>query len=120
MLLILFALGGIMTKAHYIVLSLGLSLFFLDSSYGIGWIFGWIFVGLLRHFREPILEYIIDFENFSTRTYVAYLLGVMVWIAIPLVISLLFEDYINPIAVFAAFFADRALMFLINYFRKEK
>ena len=109
-----------MTKFHYIIIILGSSLFFWDISYGMGWLFGWLFAGLLRHFREPMLERIIDFENFSTKKYIAYLLGVMAWIAIPLVISLLFEDYINPIAVFAAFFADRVLMLLVNYFRKEK
>lgn len=108
-----------MTKIHYLIIVLGSALFFWDISYGVGWLFGWVFAGLLRHYRERILERVIDFDNFSTRLYLMYLLGVMVWIAIPLLISFLIPDYINPLAVFGAFFADRILMFVINILRKE-
>lgn len=109
-----------MTKLHFIIIILGSVLFFWDISFGIGWLFGWFFIGLLRHFREPILEYIIDFDHFSTGKYITYLLGVMVWVSIPLLISFFLPEYINPFTVFAAFFADRILMFIVNYFRKEK
>lgn len=107
-----------MTKVHYIIIILGSSLLFWDISYGVGWLFGWVFAGLLRHYREPILEYLIDFDHFSTITYVSYLIGVMIWIAIPLLISFFFMDYINPFAVFGAFFVDRFLIFMLNIFRK--
>lgn len=108
-----------MTKAHYIIMVIGLSLFLWDFSYGIGWILGWIFIGLLREYRESLLAYIINFEDFSTKRYMLYLIGVMVWIAIPLLISSLFIDTIHPLAVFGAYFSDRTLMFANKSIRKE-
>lgn len=109
-----------MTKFHFLVIILGCALFFWDISFGVGWLFGWIFAGLLRQFREPVLERLIDFENFSRRKYVGYLLLVMAWIALPLLISFFVPAYINPFAVFAAFFADRILMFVLNMLSKEE
>ena len=118
--LLLFALGGIMTKAHYLIMILGLGLFLLDISFGIGWILGWIFVGLLRQYRGAILERVVDFENFSVTRYIAYLFLVMFWIAMPLLISFVMSDYINPIAVFAAFFVDRSLIFVLGIFESKE
>lgn len=108
-----------MTKLHILLIFLGSGLFFLGWPYGAGWLFGWIFVGTLRHYRERILEQIIDFDHFKTRTYIAYLLGVIVWITIPLLVSFLLPECFNPLAVFGAFFIDRLLMFFVNSFRKE-
>lgn len=108
-----------MTKLHFILIIVGSVLFFWDISYGIGWLIGWLFAGLLRQYREKLLDQLIDFDHFSTGKYIAYLFGVVVWIAIPLLISFLLPDYINPIAVFAAFFVDRALMFVMRSIRKE-
>lgn len=105
-----------MTKLHYLIILLGSTLFFWDITYGIGWLLGWVFIGLLRHYREDILERIIDFDNFSTGVYVAYLFGVICWIAIPLFISFVMPEYINPLAIFGAYFAERILMFITNYF----
>lgn len=107
-----------MTKAHFIVMFLGLSLFFWDFSYGTGWLLGWIFIGLLQVYRGKILDYVIDFNDFSTGRYILYLIGVMVWIAIPLLLATLFIDYINPLAVFGAYFIHRAIMFISNSVRK--
>ena len=108
-----------MTKFHVTILILGLSLFLLDVPSGWGWVLGWIFIGLLRHYRERILDYIIDFDNFSKKLYFMYLIGVMVWVAIPLLISFVVPEYINALAVFGAFFTDRILMFFVNIVRKE-
>lgn len=110
-----------MSKLHFTIFLLGLSLFLWDISYGIGWIFGWVFITLLRIYREPILEKIIgDFKNFSARNYIIYLLGVMVWIAIPPVISLLAPNYISAFAIFGAYVIDRILMFVTKSFSKEE
>ncbi len=107
-----------MTKYHYLVLLLGSILFFWDISYGIGWLLGWVFIGLLRHYRERILENVLDMKNLNVARYIGYLIGIIVWLAIPLGITLIFPDYIHPIAVFAAYFGDRILMFVLNLFKK--
>ena len=110
---------GIMTKLHFTLIILGSALFFWDISYGVGWLIGWLFAGLLRQYREKLLDHLIDFDNFSVTKYIAYLFGVVIWIAIPFLISFLLPDYINPIFVFLAFFVDRALMFIMRSIRKE-
>src|SRR5690625_7526188 len=92
-----------MTKLHFIIVLLGSLLFFWDISYGIGWLIGWLFVGLLRHYRERILDYVIDLDNFKVRLYIIYLLGIVLWLSIPLILSLLLPEYINPIAIFGAY-----------------
>lgn len=109
-----------MTKIHFAIILLGSFLFLWDTSYGVGWIFGWFFVGLLRQYREDILERVIDFEHFSTKRYIVYLLLVILWITIPLVISFLFPQFINPLAVFGAFFTDRMLMFILESLGKKE
>ena len=108
-----------MTKFHLFIMILGSGLFFWDITYGLGWVLGWLFVGLLRQYRGLILERIIDFDDFSVLRYIMYLLTVMVWIAIPLLISFLLPEYFNPLAVFGAFFADRFLMFIIGSINKK-
>ena len=109
-----------MTKFHIIIMILGSGLFFWDITYGLGWVLGWLFVGLLRQYRGLILERIIDFDDFSVLRYIMYLLTVMVWIAIPLLISFFIPEYFNPLAVFGAFFADRFLMFIIESISKKE
>ena len=109
-----------MTKFHLFIIILGSGLFFWDITYGLGWVLGWLFVGLLRQYRGLILERIIDFDDFSVLRYIMYLLTVMVWIAIPLLISFLLPEYFNPLAVFGAFFADRLLMFIIESISKKE
>lgn len=109
-----------MSKISFVVFILGCSLFFFDIAYGIGWIAGWFFISMLRYFRESLLEKIIgDFTDFSAVKYITYLLLVIFWVAIPLLFSFFFQDYINPFAIFAAYFADRILMFITNTFIKE-
>ena len=101
-----------MTKLSFIVFLLGSSLFLVDFSYGVGWVLGWIAMGLLEANREKILEQMIDFDHFSVRQYITYLLGVVLWISAPLVLWYFFPSYINPIAIFGAYFASRTIMFL--------
>src|SRR5699024_11839752 len=86
---------GIMTKLHFTLIILGSALFFWDISYGVGWLIGWLFAGLLRQYREKLLDHLIDFDNFSVTKYIAYLFGVVIWIAIPFLISFLLPDYIK-------------------------
>ena len=109
-----------MTKFHIITMILGSGLFFWDITYGLGWLLGWLFVGLLRQYRVVILERIVDFDDFSVLRYISYLLSVMFWIAIPLLISFFLPQYFNPLAVFGAFFADRFLMFIIGSINKKE
>lgn len=108
-----------MTKIHYIIILLGSGLFFWDISYGVGWLLGWLFTGLLQQYRGKILDRVIDFSDFSKRRYMAYLLLIVVWIAIPLLISFIIPEYINPFAVFGAFFANRILMFILEGTKKK-
>ena len=108
-----------MSKLNFTVMFLGCSVFLIDTAYGIGWLIGWLFISLLRNYRERLLENIIDFDNFSAKKYVLYLVGVVAWIAVPLLFSFFIPQYINPFAVFAAYFADRILMFIANSFVKE-
>lgn len=107
-----------MTKLSIVVFILGSSLFLMDFTYGIGWVLGWVFMGLLEANREKLLDQIIDFDTFSVKKYIVYLLGVVLWIAAPLALAYVLPDYINPIAIFGAYFANRAIMFLTKVFMK--
>lgn len=101
-----------MTRLHFTIILLGLSLFLWDISYGVGWLLGWLFIGILRHYREAILNYVIDLNNFKVSLYILYLIGIVVWLAIPLGLSLLVPNYINAMTVFGAYFIDRILLFV--------
>ena len=101
-----------MTKLSLIVFLFGNLLFFVDFTYGVGWILGWIMMTLLQVNREKILNQMIDFDTFSVTQYILYLFGVVLWIASPLALAYFFPSYINPIAIFGAYFASRIIMFL--------
>lgn len=107
-----------MTKLHFVIVILGSLILFWDISYALGWLLGWLFIGIFRHYRTQILDYVIDIENFKISLFIAYLLGIIVWLSIPLGLSLLLPKYINPIAIFGAYFADRILLFIINAVKK--
>lgn len=108
-----------MTKIHFILIFVGSGLFLWDFSFGAGWLLGWLFAGLLRQYRVKLLERLIDFNDFSVKRYVGYLLIVMGWIALPLLLSFFIPTTFNPFAVFSAFFAERILMYALNIFSKE-
>ncbi len=108
-----------MSKLSFTVFLLGSSLFLIDFSYGLGWLLGWIFIRLLEHNRGKLLNRILD-NDFSVGKYISYLIGVVIWIATPLLISFFFPEYINPIAIFAAYFVNRIIMFVTKTFVKEE
>lgn len=101
-----------MTKLSFVVFLFGNLLFLVDFTYGVGWVIGWLAMFLLGTNREKIFEQMVDFENFSVMQYITYLLGVVLWISTPLVLWYFFPSYINPIAIFGAYFASRIIMFL--------
>ncbi|MDN6161589.1 MAG: hypothetical protein L0I79_02345 [Atopostipes sp.] len=107
-----------MSRFSFTVFLLGLLLFFFDFSYGLAWIIGWIFIVILEYNREKILNQLLDMDNFSMKRYIAYLIGVMLWIALPLLVSFLIPSYINPLAIFAAYFSNRLIMFITKAFTK--
>lgn len=109
-----------MSKLSFTVFLFGLTLFFFDSSYGVGWILGWVFMYLLETNREKLLDQILDVNNFSMKKYILYLVGVMLWIAAPLLVSFLIPGYINPLSVFAAYFSSRLIMFITKALQKEE
>ena len=109
-----------MSRFSFTVFLFGLSSFFFDFSYGLGWLSGWIFILLLEYNREKFLNSVLDLENFLLRKYIAYLLGVTLWLVVPLLISAIFPDFLNPFAVFAAYLANRIIMFVSNAFVKEE
>ena len=84
----------------------------------IGWLLGWLFIGILRHYRGRLLDRVINFENFSVARYMLYLFGIIVWIAIPLAISVVFSEYVNPFAIFGAYFVDRILLFATDTLKR--
>lgn len=101
-----------MTKLSFVVFLFGNLLFLVDFTYGVGWVIGWLAMFLLETNREKILSQMIDFDTFSVMQYVIYLVGVVLWIAAPLALAYFFPSYINPIAIFGAYFASRTIMFL--------
>lgn len=112
--------GMRMSKFSFTVFLIGLTLFFIDFSYGLGWILGWLFMALLEYNREKFLNRLLDVNKFSMKKYIAYLLGVMLWIAAPLLVSFLIPETINPLAIFAAYFSSRMIMFISKTFMKGK
>lgn len=85
--------------------------YLISQSALIGWLYGWFFCLVLKWIRQQYYMKLFDMEQFSMAKYAGYLIFVMAWIAIPLGISFYFRDVIDPLAVFAAYFIDRLLMY---------
>ena len=109
-----------MSKFSFTIFLFGLLLFFLDFSYGLGWVLGWVFIFLLEYNREKLLNRLLDMDNFSIKKYMAYLMGVIIWLAIPLALSLLVPNIIQTLAIFAAYISSRFVMFISKAFVKEE
>ncbi|MDN6730876.1 MAG: hypothetical protein L0L39_01710 [Atopostipes suicloacalis] len=109
-----------MSRFSFTVFLLGLTSFFFDFSYGLGWTLGWIFITLLEYNREKFLDRLLNLDDFSMGKYIAYLIGVIIWVAAPLLLSFVIPNYLNPFAVFAAYFSSRFIMFISKAFVKEE
>lgn len=108
-----------MSKFKIIVIILGSLSFFADISYGLGWLLGWLFLIILQKARVRVIDNMLSKDEFPRRQYIVFLFGVFLWIALPLLIGFIFPEVINPIAVFAAFFADRILTFITGSNREK-
>lgn len=102
------------------LLLLSIPLFFLNPSIGFGWAIGQTVMVLLVLSREAFYKKLFDSTTFDMKQYVAYVLYTIVLLAGPLLFSFFYSQFINPIAIFAAYFIDRMLSFVVNLFNKEK
>lgn len=96
-----------------------LALYFLISpTAGLGWLFGWLGVAILRGVRSYSHRQIGDMVeqgNISIVKYVLNIILVLASMAIPLLISFKYQEIIHPLAVFAAYFSERALVYIKSY-----
>lgn len=99
---------------------LGLPVVFLNTSIGLGWIVGHVVMVLLVLSRERFYDLMLDGSNFSMAKFISYIVYTIVLLAGPLAVSFFFQSILNPFAIFAAYFTDRAVHFVYNLFMKEE
>ncbi len=105
----------------YAILSLcGISLLFLNFFFSLGWTVGHVIMATLAVLRERFYSIILSQTTFSYAQYFAYLIFVIVLIALPLGVSFYVSHIINPYALFGAYFLDRFIHFGWNLFVKEE
>lgn len=106
-------------KVNAILLLLGLPLMFFNSAIGLGWIIGQLVMIALVISRRRFYTNMMDSTVFNMKQYVSYVLFTILLITIPLLISFAFNEIINPLAIFMAYFVGRILTFVFNLFVKE-
>ncbi len=99
---------------------LGLPVLFFNFAVGLGWILGHVVMILLVISRNRFYSLILDTTKFSMTKYGSYIIYTVGLIAVPLLGAFYFQDILNPFAIFAAYFADRAVHFIFNLFMKEE
>lgn len=88
--------------------------FGVEQAIAWGWIFGWVGVGLLRivrHFSHQQIGYMLEDggAGFSKLRYALLVLATLAVIAIPLLIAFIYQEQINPFAVFIPYFLERLI-----------
>ncbi len=105
---------------YAILAVLGLPVALLNSSIGLAWTLGHVVMILLVFSRERFYGILLDTSKFSVSKYISYIVFTIALLAVPLGLSFLFQDILNPFALFTAYFTDRAVHFIFNLFMKEE
>lgn len=107
-------------KIYGILGLLGLPVLFFNTSIGLGWTVGHCVMSTLALARERFYDILLSNTEFSMAQYAAYIVFTIGLLSVPLGISFFFSEIINPYAIFAAYFIDRSLHFILNLFVKEE
>lgn len=107
-------------KVYLGLLILGIPLAFWRITIALGWVVGQTVMIVLTSAREAFYGKVLDSEKFNIRQYLSYVLFTIILIAGPLLFSFFFRSIVEPLAIFASYFLDRMLTFVINLFSKEK
>lgn len=99
---------------------LGIPVMFFNLAVGLGWVLGHAVMILLVISRERFYSLLLDTSKFSMFKFGSYIIYTVGLIALPLAVSFYFQHIINPFAIFAAYFVDRAVHFIFNLFMKEE
>lgn len=96
-----------------------LGFLFLDLSFSLGWLLGWIALFALSFFRERYYSIVLTEKDFSVKRYLAYILFVFVILWIAPILAFIFPKVLNPFALIAAYFIDRFITYIGRVFKKE-
>ena len=99
---------------------LGLPVSFFNLSIGFGWTIGHLVMAGLTFTRAVFYDMLLSMEKFSMAKYFSYIIFTVGMIALPLGVSFIYPNILNPYAIFVAYFLDRALHFVFNLFTKEE
>ena len=107
-------------KVYGLLGLLGFPLFIWNASIALGWVVGQCVMVLLTLARERFYDILLSSSKFSAAQYGGYIIFTVGLLSAPLIISFLYQEVLNPYAVFAAYFLDRTLHFVLNLFVKEE
>lgn len=109
-----------MWKIYGILGLLGLPLFIWNSAIALGWMIGHFVMSILVLARKRFYDILLSSSEFSMAQYIMYIVFTVGLISFPLGISFFYQRILNPYAIFAAYFLDRTLHFILNLFVKEE
>ena len=105
-------------KLNMLLSLIGIPLLFWKVPIGLGWIVGQTVMTLLVVAREAFYSKLLTDDKFTMQQYYMYVLFTMILIAGPLLLSFFFQEILEPFAIFASYFLDRMLTFVLNLFGK--
>lgn len=105
----------------YIILALlGIPVIFMNLPIGLGWAIGHLVMAVLDIARNAFYDKLLSQSQFKMSLYFSYIIFTIGLIALPLIFSFFFREIMEPLAIFAAYFTDRILTFVVNLFKKEE
>ncbi|AMC93734.1 hypothetical protein AOC36_06975 [Erysipelothrix larvae] len=107
-------------RTNLILLLVGIPLTAWRYQVALGWLIGQFVMILIEMTRTLFYDQILTRPNFRISQYIMYVLFTIIIIAGPLLFSFYFRGFVEPLAIFAAYFSSRILMFLNNIFSKGK
>ena len=102
-----------------LIILVAVGLFLYAPPLALGWLLGFMCLGILAQVRERFYSTILDGEHFKVASYIGYILFVFVILWLPLGLAFFFPKVISAYSLAASYIIDRFLLFVSGAFKKE-
>ena len=94
-------------------------LYFIELSYGVGWLYGLLFFYLRREWRQLYLNYVSRQKKFNLVLYTIYTLISFAFVIGSISFAFTMEEWINPVPILVAYIVE--YIFMVSFrFRGNK
>lgn len=81
-------------------------LYLIEPSYGLGWLYGWLFILIRRQLRYKYLNYVSNEKTFNIGLFILYTVLSFAIAVGTIYLSFMIQEWIHPVLVLVAYIVD--------------